>query len=219
MRKLLKKIAIFFLCVCMAQGTVLLAAVPQTVQAATVKKGLKKEGKYYYYYENGVKVKNTWKTVKKKVSGKTVSYRYYFGKNGRAYAAPDLSKSDRYKKNVLVKKIGKYYYGFDRNGRMVTSGYYNNPQKYDRNGDTYTYYFDKNGRYNSKKSLAIRKAGKYMTNAAAIRKILGTPKKTSKLDSCFGEAGNDYRLTYTNISVTIHRYPDGREIVFGIFPV
>ncbi|MDC7286758.1 hypothetical protein NXH76_02990 [Blautia schinkii] len=214
-----KKFIILLLCVILAQGVITVPFMAEKVQAATVKKGLKKEGNYYYFYANNKKVTNTWKTIKTTSNGKTVSYKYYFGSNGRAYAAKDLKKSMKYNKNVVLKKIGNYYYGFDRLGHMVKSGYYNNPMKYDSNGDSYTYYFDKNGRCNSAKSKAIRKAGAYQADAAAIRKILGKPKKEIKLNSCYGEPGDDYRLNYANIYVTIHRYPDKREMVFGIFPM
>lgn len=215
----IKKLMIFMLCLVLAQSVFTYFDKADHVQAATVKNGLKKEGSYYYYYNKNKKVTNAWKTVKVTANGKTVSYKYYFGSNGRAYAAKDLKKSDNYTKNVVVKKIGSYYYGFDNKGRMVKSGYYNDPLKLDANGDSYTYYFDKNGRYNAAKSKAIRKAGAYGANAASLRKILGKPKATKKLNSCFGEPGDDYQLNYANIYVTLHRYPDGREMVFGIFPM
>lgn len=215
----LKKLLLFTLLFALAQGVVITSSyTTETVQAAKVKKGLKKEGKYYYYYVNGKRVKNQWKTVKVKSNGKTVSYRYYFGKNGRAYAAPNLKSDYGYKQNIVVKKIGKYYYGFNRYGRMVKSGYYNNPQKFDKNGDSYTYYFNAKGRLVSSKSKAIRKAAAYGKDAAAVRKILGKPIKEIKQNSCFGEPGDDYMLRYANIDVSVHRYPDGREMMFGIFP-
>lgn len=213
----LKRLLIFILCLILAQGGSVYFGTAENVQAAT-KKGLKKEGNYYYYYVKNKRVKKKWKTVKTTSNGKKISYKYYFGSNGRAYAARNLKKSEGYNKNVVLKKIGKYYYGFDNKGHMVKSGYYNDPRKFDSNGDTMTYYFDKKGHYNAKKSKAIRKAGAYGRNAKTLRKILGKPKKTKKLNSCFGEPGDDYQLYYTNIYVTIHRYPSGREMVFGIFP-
>ena len=56
--------------------------------------GIIKKGSKTYYYKDGVMQKNCWSTDKKQ----------YFGKNGVAYAAP---KESGYKKNVVVKKIGK----------------------------------------------------------------------------------------------------------------
>lgn len=208
--KEIKKVLVFLLCMVMVQGICSLAAPAARAEAATVKKGLVKEGKYYYYYQNNKKVKNTWKTVR--------SARYYFGSNGRAYAAPDMTKTDNYKQNIVVKKIGKYYYGFDNKGRMVKSGYYNNPQKLDSNGDSMTYYFDRNGRYQAAKSKAVRKAGAYGKDAVSVRRLLGKPKSIEKLNSCFGEPGDDYQWNYTHIYVTVHIYPDETGIVFGIFP-
>ena len=206
----LKRIFLLLLCMMLMQGVSIFAAPSVRAEAATVKKGLVKEGKYYYYYVNNKKVKNTWKTVK--------SVRYYFGSNGRAYAAPDMTKTDKYTMNIVVKKIGKYYYGFDSKGRMVKSGYYNNPQKFDSNGDSMTYYFDRTGHYNAAKSKAVRKAGAYGADMKALRKLLGKPKSVKKLNSCFGEPGDDYQWNYSKIYVTVHIYPDGTGIVFGIFP-
>ncbi len=56
--------------------------------------GIIKKGSKTYYYKDGVMQKNCWSPDKKQ----------YFGKNGVAYAAP---KESGYKKNVVVKKIGK----------------------------------------------------------------------------------------------------------------
>lgn len=209
---------LLLLCMMLLQGVAASVNPSGHVQAATVKKGLKKEGKYYYYYVNNRKVKNTWKTVKVTTGGKTVSYRYYFGSNGRAYAAPNLKKTEGYTKNVVCKKIGKYYYGFDNQGRMVKSGYYCDPNKFDSNGDTRSYYFDKNGRYISSKSKAARKAGAYGAKASTLKKVLGKPLSVKKLNSCFGEPGDDYQWNYKNIYVTVHIYPDGTGMVFGILP-
>lgn len=204
-----KRVLLLLLCAMLLQSAAPAGPAVLHAQAAAVKKGLKKEGKYCYYYAKGQRVKNAWKTVKGR--------KYYFGRNGRAYAAPNM-KSQDYTKNIIVKKIGKYSYGFDNKGRMVKSGYYNDPQKYDKNGNTMTYYFNKKGRLQTKQSKAIRKAGDYRADAAAVRAILGEPLREEALNSCFEEDGDDYRLVYRTVTVTIHRYTDGREIVFGIFP-
>ena len=73
--------------------------------------GIVKKGSRTYFYKNGVMQKNCWSPDKKQ----------YFGKNGVAYAAPKVSGC---KKNIVVKKIGKKYYGFDRNGFKVKKGVY-----------------------------------------------------------------------------------------------
>lgn len=186
-------------------------------EAAPKLAGLQKKNGSYYFYEDGKPVTNTWKTIKDKKTKK--SYKYYFGANGKAYAAKNVVKTERYTQNVVVKKIGKYYYGFDRLGHMVKNGYYNNPFKLDKNGNSTTYYFDKKGRRNAAKSNAITKAGKYEKNAKTLRKILGKPIKTKKMNSCSPIPGKDYKLVYKNIYVTIHRNTDGSEFVYGIFPM
>lgn len=78
-------------------------------------KGLKKIGKYYYYFDaKGNAYKKGWITIKGK--------RYYFGKNKRAY--------------VGVKKIGKKYYLFDTKGRRAGTGIktYKGKEYYVRSG-------------------------------------------------------------------------------------
>ena len=91
-----------------------ITAAPGTVNAAgaTVKKtGLVKQKGKYFYYQKGKKLKSQWKTVT--VKGK--KYRYYFGKDGAAYAG----KVKYGEKVPAVKKIGKATYAFDCNGRML----------------------------------------------------------------------------------------------------
>ena len=111
--------------------------------------GIIKKGSKTYYYKDGVMQKNCWSPDKKQ----------YFGKNGVAYAAP---KESGYKKNVVVKKIGKKYYGFDRNGYKVKKGVYA-----DLKGTPY--YFDKNGVRVAKKSSQLKKASKYMDGMSIIK--------------------------------------------------
>ena len=208
-----KKILILVLCLLMVQIPVLTVSPAETVQAATVKSGLKKEKGKYYYYEKGKKVQNTWKTIKTKENGKTVSCRYYFGKNGAAYAA---GKSYG-KYNVAVKKIKGVQYGFDTRGRLVKGIYVS--------GDNMKFYaFTKKGVYDSKKSSALRKAAKYGADAAALRKLLGKPLKETTSDSCMTIPGTDIALTdviltYNTFTVSLGRYPDGtKEMIYGAIP-
>ena len=114
-----KKILAAVLCLACAQVPVLTGAGTVQVQAAAVKQGLKKESGKYYYYVKGVRVKNTWKTVSTTKNGKTVTYRYYFGKDGAAYAGKIVNG----KTQIAVKKISGAYYGFDAYGRMVKGTY------------------------------------------------------------------------------------------------
>lgn len=114
-----KRILAVVLCMACMQVPVITETGAVQVQAATVKKGLKKEGTRYYYYENGVRVKNAWRTVSKIQNGKTVSYRYYFDKNGVAYAGKKVNGVTQ----IALKKISGCYYGFDSYGRMVKGSY------------------------------------------------------------------------------------------------
>lgn len=158
--------------------------------------GIVKKGSKTYYYKDGVMQKNCWSADKKQ----------YFGKNGVAYAAPKVSGC---KKNVVVKKIGKKYYGFDRSGYVVKKGVYA-----DAKGTPY--YFDKNGVRVAKTSSKLKAASKYMADGAALRKLLGKPSKTKTLSSCMTGISKDLKLTYANIYVQLGRKTTGGEIVYGI---
>ena len=160
--------------------------------------GIIKKGSKTYYYKDGVMQKNCWSPDKKQ----------YFGKNGVAYAAP---KESGYKKNVVVKKIGKKYYGFDRNGYKVKKGVYA-----DLKGTPY--YFDKNGVRVAKKSSQLKKASKYMENGVKLRKLLGKPSKTRSYSSCMNGVSKDMKLTYANIYVSLGKKISGGEIIYGIQP-
>ena len=165
----------------------------------TVKKsGFIKEGtKYFFYDKKGNKLKSKWKTIQKKMCIRD-----------RAYAAP---KESGYKKNVVVKKIGKKYYGFDRNGYKVKKGVYA-----DLKGTPY--YFDKNGVRVAKKSSQLKKASKYMENGVKLRKLLGKPSKTRSYSSCMNGVSKDMKLTYANIYVSLGKKISGGEIIYGIQP-
>lgn len=86
------------LAVALAVGTpAYVAQTPVEVSAKAVKKGLRQEKGKYYFYKNGVKVKDAWQTVKKK--------KYYLKKNGEAA--------------VGWNKIGKKAYYFTDKAVMV----------------------------------------------------------------------------------------------------
>ena len=158
--------------------------------------GIIKKGSKTYYYKDGVMQKNCWSPDK----------RQYFCKNGAAYAAP---KESGYKKNVVVKKIGKKYYGFDRNGYKVKKGVYA-----DIKGTPY--YFDKYGVRVAKKSSQLKKASKYMADGAKLRKLLGKPSKTKSYSTCMTGISKDLKLTYANIYVSLGKKIGGGEMVYGI---
>lgn len=118
-------------------AVIILSGVPemsQNVQAATektqtttqtVKKknGLYQEGKRRYcYYQNGKKVKTTWKTIK--------GDKYYFGKSATAFIGPGIVNKKLYlfrangklftrKINGIVSVLGEKYYVY-KNGEIRT---------------------------------------------------------------------------------------------------
>ena len=118
-------------------------------------------------------------------------------------------KESGYKKNVVVKKIGKKYYGFDRNGYKVKKGVYA-----DLKGTPY--YFNKNGVRVAKKSSQLKKASKYMENGVKLRKLLGKPSKTKSYSTCMTGISKDLKLTYANIYVSLGKKIGGGEMVYGI---
>ena len=88
------KMFLMIFCLLFVSTTAVCWMTPVTAEAASVKQGLVKEnGKYYYYAVNkagkSVKVTEKWKTVKVTKNGKTSYSRYYFGKNGAAYAGSE----------------------------------------------------------------------------------------------------------------------------------
>lgn len=203
-----KKILAIMLCLLFVQAPVISLTAPVTVEAAAVKSGLKKEKGKYYFYVKGTKVKNAWRTIKTKSNGKTVSYRYYFGKDGAAYMGKKVSGV-----NVpAVKKINGNYYAFGTSARMLKGVYVINDK---------FYLFNKNtGVYDPGMSTQLRKASAYEKNAATLKKLLaklfGKPSKTETLDSCYGD-GKDMLYYYPNFMVNTFKNTKGREIVLGIF--
>lgn len=141
-----------------------------TVQAAakTTKTTLKKSGGRYYAYENGKKLRNTWRTIQ---SGKK-KYTYYFGSNGAAYQA---SKEMMGRYGVIVKKIRGQYYGFDYLGHRVKGVRVGSTSTY---GMPYVFYFNSNGTYNKKRTAQLRTASKPNKKAATIKKMLGKAENT-----------------------------------------
>lgn len=114
-----KKVLAAILCLSCIQAPVTAETGTVQVQAAAVKNGLKKEGTSYFYYVDGRRVTNTWKSVSTTENGKKVTYRYYFGEDGAAYTGKKVNG----KTQIALKKISGCYYGFDSYGRMVTGTY------------------------------------------------------------------------------------------------
>ena len=93
---------------------------PDTVEPQPVLQGLiRDENGHLFYYKDGVKLKNTWKTVN--------GSKYYFGKSGKAYVGKRKVGKATYYFSVNGKRKtgwrtinGKKYYFSPKNGKMVT---------------------------------------------------------------------------------------------------
>lgn len=208
--KKIRKILIAVLCMLLAAGPLQMAAQPVIVEAAplkTISKVVrdKKTQKIYPADSKGKRIKltNCWARLKS-----NTSVRYYFGKDGAAYAAKKISGV---KYNFITKKIGSYYYGFNTSGRMIKGTYCSVYGK--------LYYFStKTGRYDKNTTKKYRAAVGYRKNAATARKYFGRPGKTAKSSTCFAEVGYDLTLTYSHFKLLL--YKNGRtEIVLGVDPV
>lgn len=180
---------------------------PYSVQAAAVKSGLKYENGKYYYYEKGSKVKSGWRTVTTKDSkGKKVSNRYYFGKDGAAYAG---KKRSGVAYCFTVKKIGTKSYGFDYKGRMLKGIYVSAQEKF--------YVFDsKTGVYNAAQSSKLNKAAVYNKSSKTLRSLLKSrkPVKTETSSSCFFVGGKDIVITYDHYIINYSRNKAGTKEIF-----
>ena len=170
-----------------------------SVQASEKKNGLKKEKGKYYFYRNGKKQKNIWKTIKKG----NKKYRYYFGKNGAAYAGK--VKNSRMVPSVRSIKGAKY--AFDQKGRML-KGIYAVNMKF--------YCFASNGKLDPKKTGLLRKASVYEADGSVLRTLLEQcglkPEKVQDFGfSCHG-AGTDITYTYANFSFIVYQEPSGKQL-------
>lgn len=201
-KKWKKYLAVVLSAFCL-QAPVTAVTEPAVVMAAEVKSGLQRENGKIYFYQNGKKVVNTWKTVKEIKKGKAIVSRYYFGPNGAAYAGKKV-----YGVNVpAVKLINGKYYGFGTEGRMLKGIYVVNGK---------FYFFDTNtGVVNQTKSARLRSAAVYQKDASELRSLLGKPKGTKTLDSCYGD-GKDLILNYSTFYVNLFRNKQGKEIVLGV---
>ena len=157
----------------------------------------------FYYYVNGVKLKNRWRWVK--WYGKT--YKAYFGPTGAAYAG-----TRQYGALVpAVKRISGAYYGFDRVGAMLKGTYVVNNRFYVFSSQT--------GKLNTSISAKLRAACKYGESTATLKRILKNiglkPLKVQRLEGCYGD-GYDIVYTYKNFQISAHENTDGSEIFFGL---
>ena len=99
-----------------------------------------------------------------------------------------------------VKKINGKVYGFGTEGRMLKGIYVVNGK---------FFVFDsKTGVVNPTKSARLRVASAYEKDASQLRSLLGRPKKTKVMESCYGD-GDDLILNYGTFYVNVFR--NGRE--------
>lgn len=186
---------------CLALGLLCPVAVPSTGQPAQVvqaseKNGLLKEGKNYFYYSKGKKIKNKWKKIGK--------YKYYFGKKGAAV------------KGLKTIKGKKYY--FSSQCRMRTNTWYKNRYYFDSKGRAVTgikcieknyvcklYYFNGKGKINKEKQAildAYNDNRMYQKPIDSLKEVIGEPLKVEYPPEmgCLG-IGRDVILYYPDFKV------------------
>lgn len=201
MMKILKRFLAVVLCLVLMQAPLHIVTQPVEVQAAA-REGLylDKRTDKYYFYEDGKKVTNAWRTYK--------GNKYFFTKKGYAYAS---ERFDDVQYNIVVKKIGDKYYGFNHSARMVKGLYLTIDGK--------IYYFDtKTGAYDANKTKRYRDASKEKNTSTRIKNLLGKPQKIKKVNSCYDQNGMGYIHTYSHYTLEVFRYDNGREIVTGLWP-
>lgn len=194
-------------CLLLASVSAVCWLTPVTAEAADAKEGLVKEnGKYYYYAVNksgkSVKVTEKWKTVKVTKNGKTSYSRYYFGKNGAAYAGSVKAGV----KTPAIKKINGKYYGFGTDAKMLKGTYFIN-EKF--------YVFSGNGAFDSARSFRLRKAYGHEKQAAQLKKLLGKAKKTESFSGCYGN-GKEYFIHYQNFILNTAENAKGVEVILNV---
>ena len=203
-------------------GITVQAEAATTITSTTktaAKNGLIKYKSKYYFFVNGKKVTNTWKTISKK--------RYYFGKDGAAVTGwQTISKKKYYFDKYGVMKTGwqtiskkKYYfdkygvmktgwqtiskkkYYFASNGVMTTGWKTISNKKYyfASNGvmktgwcriGTKDYYFASNGVYSSTQTAKMRPASTAADQI--IKEKVTATDNTQKLKQLFDYMVSDY---------------------------
>lgn len=178
------------------------AGTEETVsEAQTVKNGLIQENGAYYYYVNGVTLKNSWKKIG--------NSKYYFKANGKAATSACKIKGSWYvfsakgkllrpsEAKVMTVNGQKFYVsksGKALSGIRVINGKF--------------YRFSARGKYMKAKTTKLRKAAKYSADFKKLRKLIGKPMKTKYYSySCYGP-GRDGVLKYKNFKVYVYQKPD-----------
>ena len=187
------------------------------VQAEAVQEGFEKKSGHCFYYQDGKKVTNTWKSLEAD-GGR---YRFYFGKNGAAYQAKKLYK-DAY--NVKLYKIERKQYGFDNYAHLAGPGIYLDSM----------YRFvvlGKGGVYDAKKSGKLRRQLRIYSDVRKVSKkmynhvvsLLGKPVSVRRSSSCdpwnSKDKFTDVTLYYDHYEVLLIRNNRTKEYALsGYFP-
>lgn len=202
----------------------------KTATSLSSKNGLVKSGSAYYYYINGKKLQNAWKTV----GGK----RYYFTKSGKAATYAYKVKGSYYvfsKKGVLQKgsatrlvTVGSRVYRVAKSGKAVKGWNSAKTQYCDKTGrllcgvwlvGSKLYAAGSDGVYDAERTAALRAATVVNGDAATLLQLLGTPKKSTYMASCNtvnGLGGKDGILEYAHVKITTFLDTAGNEWLMGI---
>lgn len=185
-------------------------------ESASAKRGLVKSGNDYYFYENdGTKLKNAWKTVKGK--------RYYFRSNGKAAVGPCKVKGKAYVfgsngalktgKSTHVVTVAGVKYRVAKNGRAKPGFDASKTNLYLESGELACapclykgdlFWCSSEGVYNAAETDKLRAAATKDADGAALIKLLGAPNDTQRAVSCAfhnGEEGDDAIYTYKHLKV------------------
>ena len=184
--------------------------------SSSAKRGLVKSGTdYYFYKDDGTKLKKTWKTV----NGK----RYYFRSNGKAATGPFKVKGKAYVfgsngaletgKSVHTVKVAGVKYRVAKDGKAKPGLDSSNARLYLANGELACapclykgklFWCSPKGVYNSAKTGELRAAAAKDADGAALVALLSAPENTHRAVSCAlhdGEEGDDVIYTYKHFKV------------------
>lgn len=186
-------------------------AAAATSTRAVKKSGLVREGKRYYYYKKGKRIKSKWMTVGK--------YRYYFGEKGyavtpcvklkgKAYAFDSRGRLLRQKKKRIVKS-GKYYFYVDKNGVAATGWFMVGSKLYraDSKGRIYTNRTYQGVSFGSKGAAKNNTASRLKIKAKQVVNSITTSKmsKARKLQACWNYLANSGKFRYLSMSPNLAR--------------
>ena len=199
-------------------------------QAKTVDQLQKKNGKYYYYDENGMLLKNSWKTLEGK--------KYYFKSNGAAATGCSVIENKNYLFNskgilqmpssgssIRINKV-KYFkltlnnkiYYVRSNGRILMPGAYCPDDK------AKLICIGSNGAYNATITKKLNQLAGYEKPYAKLSDKLTSlgikVKRKTSVEGCYamnGKRGQEWFLDFRNFSLHIFKCTDGTGYVLGVY--